>query len=54
MTGRADLTLALLVASLSAMVVATLLDSEPIYVTLKRRMLAQQNNVVDKIAVRQT
>jgi H+/Cl- antiporter ClcA len=54
MTGRGDLTLALLVASLGAMVVATLLDSEPIYVTLKRRMLAQQNTVVDNNAVRQT
>jgi CIC family chloride channel protein len=54
MTGRGDLTLALLVASLGAMVVATLLDSEPIYVTLKRRMLAQQNTVVDNIAARHT
>jgi len=54
MTGRGDLTLALLVASLAAMVVATLLDSEPIYVSLKRRMLAQQVTVVDKIAVRRT
>ena len=42
MTGRADLTLGLLGASLSAMVVAMLLHSEPIYETLKRRMLATQ------------
>jgi CIC family chloride channel protein len=54
MTGRGDLTLALLVASLSAMVVATLLNSEPIYVSLKRRMLAQQTIVVDNIAARQS
>jgi chloride channel protein, CIC family len=54
MTGRGDLTLALLVASLGAMVVATLLDSEPIYVSLKRRMLAQQTIVVDNIAARQS
>jgi chloride channel protein, CIC family len=43
MTGRGDLTLGLLVASLMAMVVAMLLNSEPIYESLKRRMLAQQN-----------
>ena len=42
MTGRGDLTLALLGASLAAMVVAILLKSEPIYVTLKRRMLERQ------------
>ena len=42
MTGRGDLTLSLLGASLMAMVVAMLLNSEPIYETLKRRMLAQQ------------
>jgi len=54
MTGRGDLTLALLVASLGAMIVSTLLDSEPIYVSLKRRMLAQQNTVADNNAVRQT
>ncbi len=42
MTGRADLTLGLLGASLTAMVVAMLLRSEPIYETLKRRMLEQQ------------
>ncbi len=43
MTGRGDLTLGLLVASLTAMVVAMLLNSEPIYESLKRRMLAQQD-----------
>ncbi len=42
MTGRADLTLGLLGASLTAMVVAMLLGSEPIYESLKRRMLSQQ------------
>jgi chloride channel protein, CIC family len=42
MTGRGDLSLALLAASLTAMVVAMLLKSEPIYETLKRRMLEQQ------------
>ena len=42
MTGRGDLTLALLGASLVAMVVAMLLKSEPIYETLKRRMLERQ------------
>lgn len=43
MTGRGDLTVALLGASLVAMVVTTLLGSEPIYETLKRRMIEQQN-----------
>jgi chloride channel protein, CIC family len=42
MTGRGDLTLSLLGASLMAMVVAMLLNSEPIYETLKRRMLGQE------------
>ena len=42
MTGRGDLTLALLVACLGAMVVTMVLKNEPIYATLKRRMLAQQ------------
>lgn len=41
MTGRADLTLGLLGASLMAMLVAMLLQSEPIYESLKRRMLSQ-------------
>ncbi len=41
MTGRADLTLVLLVASLTTMVVAVLHKSEPIFETLKRRMLEQ-------------
>ncbi len=41
MTGRGDLTLGLLGASLAAMLVAILLRSEPIYETLKRRMLAK-------------
>ena len=38
MTGRADLTLGLLGASLMAMFVTMLLRSEPIYESLKRRM----------------
>ncbi len=42
MTGRGDLTLPLLAASLMAMVVAMLLKSEPIYESLKRRMLERQ------------
>ncbi len=42
MTGRADLTLGLLVGSLGAMLVAMLLRSEPIYESLKRRMLQQE------------
>jgi chloride channel protein, CIC family len=42
MTGRGDLTLGLLAASLMAMVVAMLLKSAPIYETLKHRMLEQQ------------
>jgi CIC family chloride channel protein len=41
MTGRADLSLGLLGASLIAMVVAMLLQSEPIYESLKRRMMLQ-------------
>jgi CIC family chloride channel protein len=42
MTGRGDLALALLEASLLAMVVTSLLGSEPIYETLKRRMIERQ------------
>jgi CIC family chloride channel protein len=42
MTGRGDLTVALLGASLVAMMVTTLLRSEPIYETLKRRMIERQ------------
>jgi CIC family chloride channel protein len=42
MTGRGDLTLPLLSASLMAMLITMLLDSEPIYETLKRRMLERQ------------
>jgi CIC family chloride channel protein len=42
MTGRGDLALALLGASLLAMVVTTMLGSEPIYETLKRRMIERQ------------
>ncbi len=42
MTGRGDLSLPLLAASLMAMVVAMFLKSEPIYETLKRRMLESQ------------
>ncbi len=42
MTGRGDLTLGLLGGSLAAMVVAMLLNSEPIYDSLKRQMLERQ------------
>ena len=42
MTGRGDLALAMLGASLLAMLVTTLLGSEPIYETLKRRMVEHQ------------
>ena len=42
MTGRGDLTLGLLAGSLAAMVVAMLLNSEPIYETLKRQLLERQ------------
>jgi len=42
MTGRVDLTVALIAASLGAMIVVLLLNNEPIYQTLKRRMLQQQ------------
>lgn len=47
MTGRADLSLGLLVAALGAMVMAILLRSEPIYDSLKRRMFEQQA-VIDR------
>jgi len=50
MTGRGDLTVALLGASLVAMVVTTLLGSEPIYETLKRRMIEHQTGVHPAIA----
>jgi CIC family chloride channel protein len=46
MTGRGDLTLGLLGASLMAMVVAMLLRSEPIYDTLKRRMLKHETTAM--------
>jgi chloride channel protein, CIC family len=42
MTGRGDLTLAVLSASLVAIVITMLLNSPPIYETLKHRMLEQQ------------
>jgi chloride channel protein, CIC family len=42
MTGRGDLTLGLLEATLTAMLVAMLLGNEPIYATLKRRMLERE------------
>jgi len=41
MTGRVDLTLVLFAGALGAMVVAILLKSEPIYESLKRRMIEQ-------------
>jgi CIC family chloride channel protein len=54
MTGRGDLTVALLEASLVAMVVTTLLGSEPIYETLKRRMIEQQTSEGQPIPHRAT
>ena len=42
MTGRGDLTLPLLSASLTAMLITMVVDSEPIYETLKRRMFERQ------------
>jgi len=45
MTGRGDLTIALLGASLVAIVVTAVLGSEPIYETLKRCMIEQQARV---------
>jgi chloride channel protein, CIC family len=42
MTGRGDLTLGLLGASMVAIVVAMWLENEPIYESLKRRMMEQQ------------
>jgi CIC family chloride channel protein len=50
MTGRGDLTIALLGASLVAMVVTTLVGCEPIYETLKRRMLERQTAAHQAIA----
>jgi chloride channel protein, CIC family len=47
MTGRGDLSLALLGASVAAMVVAMLLKSEPIYETLERRMLAREASGIE-------
>lgn len=51
MTGRADLTLGLLGASLMAMLVTMLLQSEPIYESLKHRMLSQVTVTPRKIDV---
>jgi len=42
MTGRVDLTPGLIAAALGAMIVAILFKNEPIYDSLKRRMLQQQ------------
>ncbi len=42
MTGRGDLTLAMLGAALGAMLVALLLKSPPIYTSLRERMLTQE------------
>jgi len=51
MTGRGDLTLAMLGSALAAIVVSMLLDSEPIYETLKRQMLERQA-LTDKAAAK--
>ena len=45
MTGRGDLTLGLLVGSLGSMVIAMMLGSEPIYTTLKERMLERTRSL---------
>jgi CIC family chloride channel protein len=45
MTGRGDLMLPLLSASLMAMLTTMLLDTEPIYETLKRRMIERQAKI---------
>jgi CIC family chloride channel protein len=42
MTGRGDLTLGMLAAALGAMLVAMLLNSPPIYQSLRQRMLIQE------------
>jgi H+/Cl- antiporter ClcA len=47
MTGRGDLTLALLSASLVAIVTTMLLNGQPIYETLKHRML-ERHAMVEK------
>jgi chloride channel protein, CIC family len=44
MTGRADLALPLLVAALGAMILTTLLGSEPIYDTLRNRVPPNRRN----------
>lgn len=54
MTGRGDLTLALLGASLAAIVVAMLVKSEPIYETLKHRMLERQAVAEQALAQRRS
>jgi chloride channel protein, CIC family len=46
MTGRGDLTLAMLGAALGAMLVAMSLKSPPIYESLRLRMLAQEKNAM--------
>jgi chloride channel protein, CIC family len=51
MTGRGDLTLALLGASMVAIVVAMLLESKPIYESLTRRMIEQQTAAKKKTQV---
>jgi chloride channel protein, CIC family len=54
MTGRGDLTLAMLGAALGAMLVAMSLQSPPIYESLRLRMLAQERNATaepNKIAL---
>jgi chloride channel protein, CIC family len=48
MTGRGDLTLGLLGASMVAIVVAMWLENEPIYESLKRRMMEQQRTAKER------
>jgi CIC family chloride channel protein len=50
MTGRGDLTLAMLGAALGAMLVAMLLKSPPIYESLRERMLIQARRPADEVS----
>jgi len=52
MTGRGDLTLGLLAGSLGAMVAAMLIGSDPIYESLKRRMLQEEEASAAKVSGR--
>lgn len=53
LTGRGDLTLGMLAAALGAMLVAMLLNSPPIYQSLRQRMLIQErrNSAASEVPV---